>query len=38
LDRDIFELAESGASADISETKVLETWFNGDRVYTADEN
>ena len=34
LDRDIFTLAESGEAADISETRVLETWFGGKLVYS----
>lgn len=33
LDRDIFELADTGRAADISETEVLETWFGGAKVY-----
>ena len=37
LDRDIFDLAENGNAADISETKVLETWFAGKKVYTSGE-
>ncbi len=37
LDRDIFGLAESGEAADISETKVLETWFAGEKVYSSTE-
>lgn len=36
VDRDIFELAASGKAADISETKVLETWFAGEKVYALD--
>ncbi|MEZ5891664.1 MAG: amidohydrolase family protein [Parvularculaceae bacterium] len=35
LDRDIFDLANTGHAADISETKVLETWFGGEKVYAA---
>ncbi|GJL90591.1 amidohydrolase [Hyphococcus sp.] len=34
LDRDIFDLAETGKGEDISETKVLETWFGGKKVYS----
>ena len=30
-------LAESGEAADISETKVLETWFAGEKVYSSTE-
>jgi hypothetical protein len=38
LDQNIIELAKSGAANRISETKVLETWFEGEMVYqrTAD--
>lgn len=35
LDQNIIELAKSGAADRISETKVLETWFDGERVYKA---
>ena len=35
LDQNIIKLARSGAAARISETKVLETWFDGKRVYKA---
>ena len=34
LDRDIFEIADTGYATDISETKVLETWFGGNLVYS----
>jgi predicted amidohydrolase YtcJ len=33
LDQNIIELAKSGAANRISDTKVLETWFDGERVY-----
>jgi hypothetical protein len=33
VDQDIFALVQSGKSAEISETKVLETWFGGRKVY-----
>lgn len=36
LDQDIFTLAASGEAGKISETRVLETWFAGERVYAAD--
>ncbi len=36
LDRDIFALAESDPAA-ISETKVLETWFAGEKVYALED-
>ena len=35
LDRDILALADSGKADDINGTKVLETWFQGRRVYRA---
>jgi len=35
LDQDIIELTRQGRSADISKTKVLETWFRGVKVYSA---
>ena len=35
LDRDIVALGESGKGDDIAGTKVIETWFEGKRVYTA---
>lgn len=35
LDQDIIALAKSGAADRISETKVLETWFDGEAVYRA---
>ncbi len=35
LDRDILALADAGHADDIAETKVLETWFAGKRVYRA---
>ena len=34
LDRDILALADSGRAADVAETKVLETWFRGAKVYS----
>ncbi len=37
LDRDIFDLAETGNASEISETKVLETWFAGEKVYSSGE-
>lgn len=37
LDQNIIDLAEQGAADRISETKVLETWFDGRRVYPAGE-
>lgn len=33
VDQDIFNLAETGKASGISETKALETWFAGERVY-----
>lgn len=36
LDQNIIELANTGAADRISDTKVLETWFDGERVYKAD--
>ncbi len=33
VDQDIFELADKGAAAKISETLALETWFAGKKVY-----
>ncbi len=33
LDQNIIDLAKSGAADRISETKVLETWFEGEKVY-----
>ena len=33
LDRDIIALANNGRTDEISETSVLETWFDGARVY-----
>ncbi|MCB1708162.1 MAG: amidohydrolase family protein, partial [Halioglobus sp.] len=33
LDRDIVALAENGNADQVSETKVLETWFDGARIY-----
>lgn len=33
LDQNIIDLAKSGAASRISETKVLETWFDGERVF-----
>ena len=35
VDQDIFALAEAGKGEKISETKVLETWFAGKKVYAA---
>jgi len=35
LDRDPIALAESGRAGEISETQVLETWFDGRQVYRA---
>ena len=35
LDRDIFALAAAGKPEAIGETKVLQTWFRGERVYLA---
>jgi len=35
LDRDILKLADSGKADDINGTKVIETWFQGRRVYHA---
>lgn len=37
VDRDIFALAETGRAGEISETRVLETWFSGARVYALGE-
>lgn len=37
LDQNIFDLAESGRAAAISDTQVLETWFSGARVYARNE-
>ena len=37
VDQDIFTLAENGETNRISDTKVLETWFGGERVYSSDE-
>ena len=34
LDRDILALADSGHAADVGETKVLATWFRGEKVYS----
>jgi predicted amidohydrolase YtcJ len=34
LDRDILALADSGRAAEVAETKVLATWFRGERVYS----
>jgi predicted amidohydrolase YtcJ len=33
VDRDILQLADSGQAQDIMRTKVLETWFQGKKVY-----
>jgi len=35
LDQNIIDLANAGAASQISDTKVLETWFDGERVYAA---
>ena len=37
VDRDLIALAEGGNASQISETKVEETWFNGEKVYARDE-
>lgn len=37
LDQDLFQLVENDRAKDISETQVLETWFGGKKVYSADE-
>lgn len=37
VDQDIFALAENGEADRISDTQVLETWFGGKKVYSADE-
>ncbi|WP_411818509.1 amidohydrolase [Hyphococcus sp. DH-69] len=37
LDQDIFALVDEGETAAISDTKVLETWFGGKKVYAAEE-
>jgi predicted amidohydrolase YtcJ len=34
LDRDILALADGGHAADVADTKVLATWFRGDKVYS----
>jgi len=34
VDRDILKLADSGHAEDILRTQVLETWFQGKKVYT----
>ena len=34
LDRDILMLADSGHVADVADTKVLATWFRGNKVYS----
>ena len=36
VDRDILALADSGHAADVADTKVLATWFQGKKVYAAD--
>ena len=36
VDRDILALADSGHAADVADTKVLATWFQGEKVYAAD--
>ncbi|MEK7266879.1 MAG: amidohydrolase family protein [Pseudomonadota bacterium] len=38
LNQDIFALAGSGDASAISDTKVLETWFAGEKVYSAPAN
>lgn len=38
VDQDIFALAGAGEASAISETKVLETWFGGEKVYSAPAN
>ena len=35
LDRDILALADGGKADEIAGTRVLETWFRGQRVYRA---
>ena len=35
LDRDIFALADAGKAQEIGATRVLQTWFRGQRVYLA---
>ncbi|MCB2113281.1 MAG: amidohydrolase family protein [Parvularculaceae bacterium] len=35
VDRNIFDLAPDGSAGTIADTKVLETWFGGERVYKA---
>ena len=37
LDQDIIDLAENGDALKIGATRVLETWFNGARVYALDD-
>ncbi len=37
VDQNVFDLVEAGEPDKISETRVLETWFNGARVYRAAE-
>ncbi|MBV8496868.1 MAG: amidohydrolase family protein [Gammaproteobacteria bacterium] len=34
LDRDILSLADSGHAADVAATRVLATWFRGEKVYS----
>jgi predicted amidohydrolase YtcJ len=34
LDRDILALADSGHAAEVADTKVVATWFRGEKVYT----
>ena len=36
LDRDIYQLAEQGEFDAIANTQVMQTWFDGELVYTAD--
>lgn len=38
VDQDVFDLASSGAGDRIGETKVLETWFAGRRVFDAEDS
>jgi predicted amidohydrolase YtcJ len=34
LDRDILALADSGHAAEVADTKVLATWFRGNKTYS----
>jgi hypothetical protein len=38
IDQDIIKLAKSGGADRISDTKVLETWFDGEKVYQISDN